>query len=93
MDCGGVIDVLLSEIEYRGSARNWARRAAVSEQYVSDVVAGRRAPGAKILKALGIEATIQYTQVYCRRCGDGKLADGYRICQWCLDHDEWGRGR
>lgn len=38
----------------------WAKSHGVSPAYVSDVIAGRREPGKKILKALGLEKVVTY---------------------------------
>lgn len=38
----------------------WARTHGISAAYVSDVIQGRREPGEKILKALGLEKVVTY---------------------------------
>jgi DNA-binding transcriptional regulator YdaS (Cro superfamily) len=40
-----------------GSQRAWADLHNVSDQYVSDVLKGRRRPGPAILEALGLEVS------------------------------------
>ena len=44
----------------RGSQRTLARELGVSEAYLSDVINGRRDPGRKLLKALGLERVVDY---------------------------------
>ena len=44
----------------RGSQRALARELGVSEAYLSDIINGRRDPGRKILKALGLERVVDY---------------------------------
>lgn len=43
-----------------GNASAWARPLGISQAYVSDVLAGRREPGDKILQALGLEKVVTY---------------------------------
>lgn len=38
----------------------WAKANGISPAYVSDVIAGRREPGQKILDALGLERVTTY---------------------------------
>jgi len=38
----------------------WAKANGVSPAYVSDVIQGRREPGEKILKALGLKRVVSY---------------------------------
>ena len=47
-------------IEQAGSARAWAQSVRLSESYVCDVRAGRRAPGAGMLLALGLVRVVSY---------------------------------
>lgn len=47
-------------VEKSGSARAWARSVGLSESYVCDVRAGRRAPGAGLLLALGLVRVVSY---------------------------------
>jgi hypothetical protein len=51
---------LASAISEAGSAVNWARHYGVSPAYVSDVLKGHKAPGKKILAALGLVRVIEY---------------------------------
>ena len=41
-------------------AKQAATNLGISPQYLSDVIAGRRAPGAKILTALGLRRVVTY---------------------------------
>lgn len=59
----GAVDALarLEEaIRDAGSASAWAAAAWISPAYVSDVRLGRRAPGAAVLRALGLEKRVSY---------------------------------
>jgi hypothetical protein len=44
----------------KGSQAELARELDVSPQYLHDVLNGRREPGRKILKALGVERVVSY---------------------------------
>lgn len=57
-----VISLVRAKVAEVGSMRELARRWGVSMSYVSDLVNGRRAPGAKILEPLGLERvkTVEY---------------------------------
>ena len=57
-----VIARLREAIAAAGSQRAYAQAHNISEQYLSDVVRGRREPGQKILDALGIERVITYQE-------------------------------
>lgn len=46
-----------------GSQQAWAASAGVSAQYVGDIRKGRRAPGAAVLDALGLEKAVSYVPV------------------------------
>jgi hypothetical protein len=48
--------------EEAGSQTGWARKNDMSGVYVSDVLAGRRDPGGKLLAALGLERVVHYRQ-------------------------------
>jgi transcriptional regulator with XRE-family HTH domain len=39
-----------------GTAKDYAAKIGVSQQFLSDVLKGRRAPGHKLLAALGLKA-------------------------------------
>jgi len=52
----------LREECYRaGSQTAWCKIHRIAPGYVSDVINGRRAPGAKVLAALGLEIAFQPT--------------------------------
>jgi hypothetical protein len=55
-----VRSLLRQAVEAAGSQRQWATVAKVSPVYVSDVLAGRKAPGSKILAALKLERVVLY---------------------------------
>ena len=48
------------ECEKAGSQKLWADAQGISAAYVSDVVQGRKEPGAKILDALDLEVVVTY---------------------------------
>ena len=43
--------------------RKYAREWGISDAYLSDVLAGRREPGEKILTALGYERNVSYRKL------------------------------
>jgi transcriptional regulator with XRE-family HTH domain len=49
--------------EAAGSQKAAAKRLGVSEQYLCDVLKGRREPGKKLLDALGYRRVVVYEQV------------------------------
>ena len=55
-------------VQVDGSQKAFAKRMGISEQYLSDVLKGRREPGAKVLKYFGLERVVGY-----RRADGGKL--------------------
>ena len=55
--------VLLDAIARSGSAREWGRQNHVSPHYISDVLTGRREPGAAILRALEYERVTLYQRI------------------------------
>lgn len=48
--------LLLAACDAAGSQVAWARQWGISTSYVNDVLRGRKEPGPKILRALGLEA-------------------------------------
>lgn len=56
----GVVIRLRRECRRAGGQRAWASAHTISEQYVSDVLNGRRAPGNAILSALRLERVVAY---------------------------------
>lgn len=55
-----LIGLLTRRIEKAGSQSAWAKANGISAPYVNDVLNFRRAPGAKILAALGLIRTVDY---------------------------------
>lgn len=53
-----VLDELRAAIQRQGSAAAWGRRHGVGPGYLTDVLSGRRPPGAKILQGLGINRAL-----------------------------------
>lgn len=60
--------MLDAAIKVSGSQKAFAKDAGISEQYLSDVLNGRRDVGDKILKWFGLERVIYY-----RRIDGGRL--------------------
>jgi hypothetical protein len=60
--------MLETAINVSGSQKAFAKEAGISEQYLSDVLNGRRDVGEKILKWFGLERVI-----YFRRIDGGRL--------------------
>lgn len=56
-----VIKKIEQIIEERGTQKAAAQFLEVSEQYLSDLLKGRRDPGKKILDKLGLESSVIYT--------------------------------
>jgi hypothetical protein len=54
-----VLEILRRACADAGSLRKWASANDCSAAYVSDVLAGRRDPGPKILKALNLSREVQ----------------------------------
>ena len=55
MDKQAVIEQLQRAVKATGKQKAYATIHDISEQYLSDVLAGRREPGAKILNALNLK--------------------------------------
>lgn len=60
MNSRDVIRLLLDECREAGAQSTWAKKHGLSASYVTDVVRGRRAPGPRLLKALGLETVTDY---------------------------------
>ena len=60
LDWDGVISLLKLECRAIGGQSTWAKRHKVSCAYVNDVLQGRRMPGKKITKAMGLEAALMW---------------------------------
>ena len=58
-----IIDCLQIQVEVSGSQKMAAKEIGVSDQYLSDVLKFKRAPGAKILKAYGLEPVAAYKSI------------------------------
>lgn len=54
---------LQSEVEKAGSQKALANRLGISQQYLNDVLKGRREPGDKILYPLGFQRIVTYTRI------------------------------
>lgn len=50
-------------IKVSGSQKQFAKEAGISEQYLSDVLNGRRDVGDKILKWFGLERVVYYRRI------------------------------
>lgn len=57
--------MLMEEAERAGSMRKYADRVGISESYLSLFLSGKRGPGLRLPRALGLE--IVYTQRTSRR--------------------------
>lgn len=72
--------LLLSACKLAGSQKDWAERNSVSSSYVTDVLLGRREPGASILKVLGYERLTVYRKhesgAASRAAGDAHRVNG-----------------
>lgn len=58
---------MLAELEVRRAGRPWLTLAAelsISRAYLSDIINGNRAPGAKVLAALGLTRTVVHETSY-----------------------------
>lgn len=52
--------LLAAKVDQAGSQVNFARSANISQQYLGDVLKQRRAPGPKVLHALGFREVRLY---------------------------------
>lgn len=55
-----VREMLQDAVIKAGSQQAFAEKAGISQQYLSDLIKGRRTPGDAVLKALGLRKTIYY---------------------------------
>ena len=60
MTADEVRNLIIDQCAGLGSQKAWAYKHGISEQYVSDVINGRRDPGETILHALGLECVVSY---------------------------------
>lgn len=63
MDVTDVIALLRARCAQAGSQAKWARENGLSQTYVNEVLRGSRQPGAKLLKALGMKAVVDYREI------------------------------
>lgn len=54
------VDLLRAAVDKAGTQTAFAKKHGISIAYVNDVLQGRRQPGDKILKALGLESQLTY---------------------------------
>jgi hypothetical protein len=73
-----VVALLESECVKAGSQAAWARKYQVSPAYLSDVLAGRREPGGKLLDALGLERLVSYERRLALERAEAKAAPALR---------------
>lgn len=55
-----VRELLRTACQKAGGQKHWAKEADLSAQFVGDVLKGKRAPGPRMLSALGLTATVVY---------------------------------
>lgn len=55
-----LLSLLSAEVAGAGGQARFAKSAGCSQAYVADILAGKRSPGPKILKALGFKKVIRY---------------------------------
>jgi hypothetical protein len=67
MEIRDVLQKLLDETVASGGQSAWAKQYGLSPQYVSDVLHGRRDPGAGILIALGLKRIVTYAPLGVRK--------------------------
>ena len=58
-----VLDRIAARIRVAGSQKAAAAALGISAQYLTDILNGRREPGPKMLKALGLERISSYREV------------------------------
>jgi len=62
MDEDGFKARLLREVERYGNQKKTAEALGISEQFLTDVLKGRRGPGPKLLEALGLKKRVEYVR-------------------------------
>jgi hypothetical protein len=62
-----VRELLRKGCEEAGGQSAWARKHGLAQPFVSDVLKGKREPGDKLCKALGIEREIRFAPVRRKR--------------------------
>lgn len=58
-----LLALLRRQCDKAGSQKAWAKAHGLSTSYLSDVLTNNRAPGWKILKALGVTAAVTYRRI------------------------------
>lgn len=58
-----LIERMAADAKRAGSQLVLAQRLGISPQYLCDVLAGRREPGGKLLKALGYRRVVVYEEI------------------------------
>lgn len=74
IDQPALLALLRAEVQASGGQAGFARRADVSQAYVADLLAGKRSPGPKILRAMGLERVTMYRPV----SGEDALTEAQR---------------
>lgn len=59
-----VIEIIREQVVDLGSQSAWAKRAGISEPYLSDVLSGKRNPGPKVLRCLKLVALEETSLTY-----------------------------
>jgi transcriptional regulator with XRE-family HTH domain len=62
MDENGFIKRLKTEVAKHGNQKKTAAALGISQQFLTDVLKGRRQPGEKLLAALGLEKRIEFVK-------------------------------
>lgn len=62
MDIHAIRHMLTRLVADLGSQRAAAEHLRISQAHLFDMLHGRRAPGPKVLKALGLRATVTYSK-------------------------------
>jgi len=57
-----VMDLIVTAAKNAGSQKALAQEWGISEQYLSDILKGRREPGNKVLKQLGLVKMVVYRE-------------------------------
>ena len=58
LDINGVVKRLRASTNAAGGQKAWADKHAISAAYVNDVLLGKKLPGDKITRALGLEKAL-----------------------------------
>lgn len=60
MNAGEVRDLLRNACDKAGDQKTFSEKTGISQQYISDVLRGKREPGQAILDVLGLERIVSY---------------------------------